>query len=120
LEGKSAMATGGGAHPAEKSDTEVEHDLEFIVAEDTGDKAHVIIHNDDVTPFDFVMAVLVSVFHCGQRQAYAITLRAHVTGIAYVTTLPIEEAKYRVSQAHNLARQMGYPLALTIEPVKDA
>jgi len=33
--------------------------------------------------------------------------------------LPIEEAKYRVSQAHNLARQMGYPLAFTIEPVKD-
>ena len=115
------MVTGGGrAHPAEKSDTEIEHDVEFIVAEDAGDHAHVIIHNDDVTPFDFVMAVLVTVFHCAQREAYAITLRAHVTGLAYVVTLPIEEAKYRVSQAHSLARQMGYPLAFTIEPVKEA
>ena len=30
-------------------DTEVKHDLEYIVAEDTGDKANVIIHNKRVT-----------------------------------------------------------------------
>jgi ATP-dependent Clp protease adaptor protein ClpS len=112
------MATGGRAHRAEEGDTEVEHDLEFVVAEDAGDEAHVIIHNDDVTPFDFVLAVLVAVFHLGQRQAYAVTLRAHVTGSAYVVTLPLEEAKYRVGQAHSAARQMGYPLSFTIEPVK--
>lgn len=106
-------------HPAQESGTETEHDLEFIVAEDTGDKANVIIHNDDVTPFDFVIAVLSAVFHLVGQRAYAITLRAHVTGAAYVTTLPLEEAKYRVGQAHGLARQAGYPLTFTIEPVKD-
>jgi ATP-dependent Clp protease adaptor protein ClpS len=103
----------------EESDTDTERDLEFIVAEDTGDMANVIVHNDDVTPFDFVIAVLVGVFHLPGRQAYAVTLRAHVTGIAYVATLPLEEAKYRVSQAHGAARQAGYPLSFTIEIVKD-
>ena len=112
------MATEGRARPAEKTDTEIEHDLEFVVAEDTGDEANVIIHNDDVTPFDFVLAVLVGVFRLGARQAYAVTLRAHVTGSAYVVTLPIEEAKYRVGQAHSAARQQGYPLWFTLEPVK--
>jgi hypothetical protein len=32
-------------------------------------------------------------------------------------TLPIEEAKHRVGRAHGLARQAGFPLAFTIEPV---
>lgn len=110
-----------GRRPDHESDTEtgVEHDLEFIVAEDTGDKANVIVHNDDVTPFDFVIAVLSAVFHISGRQAYNITLRAHVTGAAFVVTLALEEAKYRVSQAHGVARQAGYPLSFTIEVVKD-
>jgi ATP-dependent Clp protease adaptor protein ClpS len=100
-------------------DTDTERDLEFIVAEDTGEKANVVIHNDDVTPFEFVMAVLSGVFHLSGRQAYNVTLRAHVTGAAYVVTLSFEEAKYRVGQAHGAARQAGYPLAFTIEVVKD-
>jgi ATP-dependent Clp protease adaptor protein ClpS len=101
------------------NDTDTEKDLEYLVGEDTGDKANVIIHNDDVTPFDFVIAVLTAVFRLSGRQAYGVTLRAHVTGAAYVATLALEEAKYRVGQAHGLARQAGYPLSFTIEVVKD-
>ena len=89
------------------------------MAESYGELGKVIIHNDDVTPFDFVMAILSAVFHLVGGQAYAVTLRAHVTGAAYVVTLPLEEAKYRVGQAHGLARQAGYPLSFTIEVVKD-
>ena len=76
----------------------------------------VLIHNDDVTPFDFVMAVLRAVFFLSGRDALAVTTRAHVTGIAYVMTLPFEEAKYRVGKAHSLARAAGYPLTFSIEP----
>ena len=76
----------------------------------------ILIHNDDVTPFDFVMAVLRAVFFLSGRQAMAVTTRAHVTGIAYVMTLPYEEAKYRVGKAHTLARAAGYPLTFSIEP----
>ncbi len=105
--------------PETGSETETERDLEFIVAADTGDKANVILHNDDVTPFEFVMSVLAAVFHLSGRLAYAVTLRAHVTGAAYVATLSIEEAKYRIGQAHGLARQAGYPLSFTLELIKD-
>ncbi len=76
----------------------------------------VLIHNDDVTPFDFVIAVLRAVFELSGRDALAITTRAHVTGLAYVMTLPYEEAKYRVGKAHSLARAAGYPLTFSIEP----
>jgi ATP-dependent Clp protease adaptor protein ClpS len=76
----------------------------------------VLVHNDDVTPFDFVIAVLRAVFHRSGRDALAITTRAHLTGLAYVMTLPYEEAKYRVGKAHSLARAAGYPLTFSIEP----
>jgi ATP-dependent Clp protease adaptor protein ClpS len=76
----------------------------------------ILIHNDDVTPFDFVISVLRSVFLLGARDAWVVTTRAHVTGVAYVMTLPFEEAKYRVGKAHSLARAGGYPLTFTIEP----
>jgi len=76
----------------------------------------VLIHNDDVTPFEFVIAVLRAVFYLSGRDALAVTTRAHVTGVAYVMTLPFEEAKYRVGKAHSLARAAGYPLTFSIEP----
>lgn len=76
----------------------------------------VIIHNDDVTPMDFVLVVLRVVFHLSNADSAAIMLRAHYTGAAYVMTLPFEEAKHRVGQAHSLARNADYPLTFTIEP----
>ena len=76
----------------------------------------VLIHNDDITPFDFVIAVLRGIFALSGRDALAVTTRAHVTGIAYVVTLPYEEAKYRVGKAHSMARAAGFPLTFSIEP----
>jgi ATP-dependent Clp protease adaptor protein ClpS len=76
----------------------------------------VLIHNDDVTPFEFVIAVLRAVFHLSGRMALSITTEAHFKGIAYVMTLPHEEAKYRVGKAHGMARAAGYPLTFSIEP----
>ncbi len=60
--------------------------------------------------------VLRAVFEFSWPRAVAVTQTAHVRGIAYVGTYPLEDAKYRVGQAHALARAEGYPLTLTIEP----
>ena len=76
----------------------------------------VVIHNDDVTPFDFVSLVLRVIFQLTPADAESITYTAHTTGAAVVGVLPLEEAKYRVGQAHSLARQNGYPLTFSIEP----
>ena len=76
----------------------------------------VIVHNDDVTPFDFVAAVIQGIFGLPRPDAYAVTLEAHETGHAYVVTLSFEEAKYRVYRAHALARANSYPLTFSIHP----
>ena len=90
--------------------------LEWHVAADTGGGANVIIHNDDVTPYDFVVAVLQAIFRLGAPDAERVAWEAHTRGQAHVITLSMEEAKYRVGKAHGIARQAGYPLSFTIEP----
>jgi ATP-dependent Clp protease adaptor protein ClpS len=76
----------------------------------------VIIHNDDVTPYDFVIIVLVRFFQLDAPAAELITWTAHTSGVALVIILPLTEARRRVGRAHFAAAVEGYPLSFTIEP----
>lgn len=76
----------------------------------------VIIHNDDVTPMDFVVYVLERIFFVSGPDAVTIMLTAHYKGSAYVQTLPKSEAQARVSKAHFAAGLEGYPLHFSLEP----
>ena len=75
----------------------------------------VTIHNDDVTPMDFVVEVLKQIFFLGNDRAAEIMLAAHVKGSAYVQTLPKPEAENRIERAHYAANAEGYPLHFTME-----
>ena len=76
----------------------------------------VLIHNDDVTPFDFVIAVLIRVFELTPLIAEHVTYLAHHNGVALVTVLPKSQAERRVGKAHFAARLEGFPLTFTLEP----
>ena len=76
----------------------------------------VIIHNDNVTPMDFVVNVLQRIFMLGADRALDIMFTAHVTGLAYVQTLPRTEAQTRINKAHFAAGAEGYPLHFSMEP----
>jgi len=76
----------------------------------------VIIHNDDVTPMDFVVNVLTTIFFLSQPDALEVMLIAHYKGAAYVQTLPKTEAEKRINKAHFAAGLEGYPLHFSIEP----
>ena len=76
----------------------------------------VIIHNDDVTPMDFVVHVLKTFFYLSNPKAAEIMLTAHVYGTAYVQTLPKAEAENRINKAHFAAGLEGYPLHFSLEP----
>jgi ATP-dependent Clp protease adaptor protein ClpS len=76
----------------------------------------VLIHNDDVTPMELVVQVLQEVFKKSIFESTQIMLKAHFTGVALVTVLPLEEAELRVDQAHSMARARNYPLTFSIEP----
>ncbi len=104
------------------SDSDILHDTD--IEQEVGTEAEaaieppfrVFVHNDDVTPYDFVIAALQRFFDLTLLVAEQITYIAHVSGMAYVATLPKSEAEKRVGRAHFAASLEGYPLTFTIEP----
>jgi ATP-dependent Clp protease adaptor protein ClpS len=76
----------------------------------------VIIHNDDVTPMDFVLHILRTVFLLDHLRALQVMYTAHYHHSAYVQTLPRPEAVKRVGLAHTTAALNRYPLHFTLEP----
>ena len=88
-------------------DTKIEEELEGL--------HRVLVHNDEVTPYDFVIIILVRFFKLLPADAELITWTAHTNGIAQVTVLPLNEAQKRVGRAHFAASLEGYPLTFTIE-----
>ena|SRR5688572_27412554 len=76
----------------------------------------VLIHNDDVTPMDFVLYVLGEVFHLDHSRAHAVMMEAHTTGVALVVVEPFERAELHVEQSRSLSRPRGFPLTFSIEP----
>jgi ATP-dependent Clp protease adaptor protein ClpS len=80
------------------------------------DLYRIIIHNDNITPMDFVVRVLTNIFFLGTTSAMDIMLKAHITGTAYVQTVSKSEAEKRVNKAHSLADAEGYPLQFSMEP----
>lgn len=76
----------------------------------------VIVHNDDVTPMDFVVHVLERIFFISGPGALNIMYEAHHRGAAYVQTLSRGEAQNRIGRAHFAAGLEGYPLQFTMEP----
>lgn len=76
----------------------------------------ILIHNDDVTPFTFVIVVLRRVFKLSREIAEHVTLTAHVKGIALVMVRPRSEAEKLVQKAHLAARLEGFPLTFSIDP----
>ena len=76
----------------------------------------VIIHNDDVTPMDFVIVVLHTIFMLLPNDAARVMLTAHYRGEAVVQILPKSEAEKRINKAHFAAGLEGYPLHFSLEP----
>ena len=76
----------------------------------------VIIHNDDVTPMDFVITILERIFFVGRIAAIQLMYMAHYNGMAYVQTLPKLEAQSRIGRAQFAAGMEGYPLKFSMEP----
>ena len=104
--------------PVDVAPPETTTTTEYIIAsdEDLERPYRVIIENDDVTPMEFVVLVLLSIFDLDIERAEAVMLEAHYKGQAYVVSLPFEDAQQRVYQAHSVARAAGYPLSFYLEP----
>jgi ATP-dependent Clp protease adaptor protein ClpS len=75
----------------------------------------VLIHNDEVTPYDYVINILGDLFMLSEELADHVAWTAHTKGVAVVVVRPRTEAEKLVKVAHGRARQISYPLTFTLE-----
>ena len=78
-------------------------------------KYDVILLNDDVTTYDFVIKVLKQIFHKTDEQAIALTKHIHEKGSGVVGTYLYEIAEQKAIEATNASRDRGFPLQLKLE-----
>jgi ATP-dependent Clp protease adaptor protein ClpS len=76
----------------------------------------VLLHNDNYTTMDFVVMILVDVFHKSQPDAVRIMLDVHRKGMGVVGSFSREVAETKVARVTQLARKAEFPLLCTMEP----
>ena len=76
---------------------------------------NVVMYNDDFTSMEFVVEVLVDIFHKDEVTAQAIMLNVHKKGQAVVGKYPYDIASTKVSTALSRAKAQGYPFRMTVE-----
>ena len=83
----------------------------------------VVLHNDPVNGFQYVVSVLKKVFRYRTPKASWLTLRAHLTGRSIVWSGTLELAELKAEQVHAcgpdpLSSHKGaVALAVTVEPL---
>jgi ATP-dependent Clp protease adaptor protein ClpS len=78
-------------------------------------KYKVVVQNDDVTPMEFVIAMLMQIFGHDEDRAKDITLRIHHDGAGIAGIFSYEVAEQKGIESTLLARQHGWPLSIKIE-----
>ncbi len=75
----------------------------------------VLLHNDDYTTMEFVVFVLIQVFHKSAEEATRIMLNVHKRGMGICGLYTYEVAETKVETVMRMARENGYPLKCTME-----
>jgi ATP-dependent Clp protease adaptor protein ClpS len=75
----------------------------------------VILHNDHYTTMDFVVEVLMKIFHMPAAQATQIMLDVHKKGIGVCGVYTFDIAVTKVSQVIQMARARAFPLKCSYE-----
>ena len=70
----------------------------------------VLIYNDDFTPMDFVVEVLVGIFDKEEPAAFALMMSIHKGSYAVAGVYPRDIARTKAAEAVQWARTEGYPL----------
>ncbi len=76
----------------------------------------VLLHNDDFTSMELVVAILMQVFRRDRTEATHIMLTVHHKGVGTAGIFSKEVAETKLMEATEIARANGAPLLLTMEP----
>jgi len=77
----------------------------------------VLLHNDHYTTMDFVVEVLMSVFHKPAAEATKIMLDVHKKGWGVCGIYSYDIASTKIARVHCMSRQREFPLRCSMEEV---
>ncbi len=75
----------------------------------------VLIHNDDFTTMEFVVWILMTVFHKDEADSARVMLHVHRTGLGVAGVYTREIAETKCKKVTALARKHEFPLQCTSE-----
>jgi ATP-dependent Clp protease adaptor protein ClpS len=78
-------------------------------------KFKVVFYNDDTTPMEFVIILLMRIFRHNEDAAVELTMKVHNEGSAIAGVYTYEVAEQKGMEATNLSRQNGYALVIKVE-----
>ena len=96
---------------ATQNDFELEEDLKLDIPK----KYKVFLLNDDYTTMDFVVDILIKIFHKNYEEAEKIMLDIHKKDKGLCGVYSYEIAETKVAQVHKRARDNGFPLRAYME-----
>jgi len=94
-------------------DVKIDEKIKIRITEP--DRYSVVFLNDDLTPMDFVIDVLVNVFKHTHDTAKNLTMQIHEDGSAVVGVYTFEIAEQKGVEATTLSRASGFPLQIKVE-----
>ena len=99
-----------------------DHDAGTVVQERPADPKvqkpplyKVILLNDDYTPMEFVVVVLMRFFRMDEEKAWQFMYAVHTTGSAVVGIFPRDIAETKSEQVNAYAQEHDHPLRSTVE-----
>lgn len=76
-----------------------------------------LLHNDDYTSMEFVVAILENIFGKSTSVATKIMLDVHHAGVGIAGVYTREVCETKIETVHQLARKNGFPLRCSMERV---
>ena len=95
----------------------IEEEIDTALEIEEPIKYKVLLHNDDYTPMDFVVDILIGIFHKTFSEAEAVMMDIHKKDRAVCGIYTYEIAETKVYQVKELAKSSGFPLLATMEEV---
>jgi len=96
-----------------------ESDTKELVQQDVlpeePEEYRVFLINDDFTTVEFVISILMTIFHKSLPEATRLTMEVHRKGRGLAGVFPYDIAVTKIQQVHAMARQRGFPLRCTME-----
>ena len=77
---------------------------------------NVVMINDDFTPMEFVIEILIGIFGKTVEDALALTFEVHNTGKGIAGTYTRDIAETKVTEAMDLAKSEEHPLRVEVQP----